>query len=185
MPNRSIHSTAATRDAGGQARPRLTNRRALLGRAALGVGGATALSVGPSAAKANQVDELVGAWTVEITSTSAPYQGVQNISADGTLMLTFAPSGLPASGEPPRLYATGYGIWTRAGLRDYRFIFKSFSVTEQGHYAGVLTVNGQAHLADDLQAFGGSYTSIALDASGGLVANAGALKGTRMVLTMP
>jgi hypothetical protein len=152
-----------------------------------GAGAAAALSLGRSpvagAVQTNGVDELVGAWTVDITSTSSPYKGVQIIAADGTLTLTFAPLPPSPSAPPPRLYATGYGVWMRLGLRQYQFTFQAFSVTEQGIYNGMLTVDGQTQLADDLQTFQSSYTSTALDPSGNLVGNNhGTVSGSRIAV---
>src|SRR5579875_174900 len=99
------------------------SRRRMLALTAGGAGTATALALGrTSAANAQERplwDELVGAWAVEVTSTSTPYKGVQMINGDGTLTLTMAPSGPSVSGQPSRLYATGYGVWRRTGQQEY------------------------------------------------------------------
>ena len=161
------------------------SRRRMLALTAGSAGTATALALSrPRAAEAQGRplwDELVGAWAIEVTSTSTPYKGVQMINGDGTLTLTMAPSGPSVSGEPPRLYATGYGVWRRTGQQQYEFSLQAFSVTDQGAYNGPLTVNGQTRLSDDTQTFEANYTSTALSADGGLVGhNHGTVSGTRV-----
>jgi hypothetical protein len=161
------------------------SRRRLLALAGGGAGAATTLALRRTrdveAHERAVLDEIVGAWAVDVTSTSSPYRGVQMINADGTLTLTMAPSGPSASGGPSRLYATGYGVWQRTGPQDYEFTLQAFSVTDSGAYNGPLTVNGQTHLSDDAQSFAANYTSTALSADGGLVGhNHGTVTGTRV-----
>jgi hypothetical protein len=166
---------------------RKLSRRRMLALAG-GSAGATALAFGRTGKADAQArplwDELVGAWAIEVTSTSSPYKGVQMVNGDGTMTLTMAPSGPSASGAPSRLYATGYGVWRRTGQQDYEFSLLAFSVTDQGAYNGPLTVNGQTRLSDDAQSFQASYTSTALSADGGLVGhNHGTVTGTRVSIS--
>jgi len=146
---------------------------------------ALALGAGlaPGMAEAGAATGMVGAWTVQISSTSSPYQGVQLVHADGTLALTFAPSGPSASGQPPRLYASGAGAWVQAGDGGYDFTLLAPSITTDGLYQGQVVVNGHARLDDDMQTFEATYSSRSTSAEGGLVGtNRGAITGTRIVL---
>lgn len=172
---------------GAETRKPNSSRRRMLGSA---VGGAAvaAFALGGggrrAAAQANEVDGIVGAWVVDITSTSSPYKGVQAVHADGTLALTFPPAGPSASGQPPRLYATGYGVWTKVGAGEYAFSLTALSVTEAGIYQGQVSVDGHAMLSDDLQTLQSTYSSRSTDASGGLVGtNGGTITGARIAVT--
>ncbi len=164
------------------------SRRRMLALAGSGAGAATALALsraaGAEARDRRLADEIVGAWAVDVTSTSSPYTGVQLINADGTMTLTMAPSGPSASGEPARLYSTGYGVWQRTGQQEYEFSLQAFSIAPSGAYNGPLTVNGRTRLSDDAQSFEANYTSTALSVEGGLVGhNHGTVSGTRVNLS--
>jgi len=163
--------------------PAKTSRRHMLASAA----GASALALGaglaPGLAQAGASAGIVGAWTVQVSSTSSPYQGVQIVHGDGTLALALAPSGPSASGQPPRLYAPGAGAWAKALDGGYDFTLAAPSVTTDGLYQGQVVVNGHARLDEAMQTFEATYTSHSTSADGGLVGtNRGAITGTRIVL---
>ena len=159
-----------------------TSRRRVFGAAAQAAAAALIAGGNSRRVEADTTDAVVGAWTVQITSTSAPYAGVQLNHADGTLELTFAPSGPSASGASPRLYAPGYGMWSKMDEGGYDFTLTALSLTADGLYQGQVVVNGHAQLdATAGQTFAATYTSRSSSADGSLVGNnSGTISGTRV-----